>query len=43
MLENLEEYERDILSAKFPAISRQIYPDSLLGISAATYQGPLVD
>jgi len=32
MLKNPVEYEKDILSAKFTAISRQVSPDSLLGV-----------
>jgi hypothetical protein len=36
------EYERDISSAKFAAISRQVSPDSLLGASAGICQRALV-
>jgi hypothetical protein len=34
MLKNPKDYERDISSAKFAAISRQVFPDLLLGMSA---------
>jgi hypothetical protein len=43
MLKNLAEYERDILPEKFTAISRQVSPDSLLGVSAGIFQRALVD
>jgi len=43
MLKNPAEYERDILSAKFTVISRQVSPDSLLGVSAGICQRALVD
>jgi hypothetical protein len=31
------EYEGDITSEKFTAISLQVYPDSYLGVSTGTY------
>jgi hypothetical protein len=37
------EYERDISSAKFAAISRQVCPDSLLSVSAGIWQRDLVN
>jgi hypothetical protein len=43
MLKSHAEYERDISSAKFTSISRQVSPDSLLNVSAGMCQIPLVD
>jgi hypothetical protein len=43
MLKNSAVYERDILSAKFTAISRHVSPDSLLGVSAGICQRALLD
>jgi hypothetical protein len=43
MLKKVAEYERDILSAKFTAIYRQVSPYSLLGVSADICQRALVD
>jgi hypothetical protein len=51
MLKNPAEYEIDISSAKLTAISsakltaipRQVFPDSLLGVSAGTCERALVD
>jgi hypothetical protein len=37
------EYEREISSAKFTAMSRQVSPDSQLGISVGICQRALVD
>jgi hypothetical protein len=42
-LQNLAEYERDILSAKFIVITRLVSPDSLLGVSSGICQTDLVD
>jgi hypothetical protein len=42
VLKNPAEYERDISSAKFTAISRQLSPESLHGISAGIFQRALV-
>jgi hypothetical protein len=38
MLKNPAEYERDILLAKFTTISRQVSPNSLLGVSVGICQ-----
>jgi hypothetical protein len=38
MLKNPVEYERNISSVKFNAISRQVSPDSLLGVSTGIFQ-----
>jgi hypothetical protein len=43
MLKYPAEHERDISSAKFTAISRQVSPDSLLGVCACIFQKALVD
>jgi hypothetical protein len=43
VLKNPAEYERDISSSKFIAISRQVTPDSLLGVSAGVCQRSVVD
>jgi hypothetical protein len=43
MLKNSPEYERDTSSEKFTAISRQVPPASLLGVSAGYCQRALVD
>jgi hypothetical protein len=40
---NPREYERDISSKKFTAISNQVYPDLLLGVSAFICQRDLVN
>jgi hypothetical protein len=37
MLKNPADYDRDISSTKFTAISRQVFPDSLLIVSAGIY------
>jgi hypothetical protein len=42
MSKNPEEYKKDISSAKF-TISRQVSPDSLLGVSVGMCQRALVD
>jgi hypothetical protein len=43
MLKNAAEYERDISLVNFTAISNQVSPDSLLGVSVGIYQITLVD
>jgi hypothetical protein len=43
MSKNPAEYERDISLAKFVAISRQVSPDSLLGVSIGICHRALVD
>jgi hypothetical protein len=43
MLKNPAEYERDISSAKFTAIYRQISRDSRLGVSVGICQTTLVN
>jgi hypothetical protein len=43
MLKNPAEYERNILSAKFTAIVRQVFHDLLLGVSAGVCQRALLD
>jgi hypothetical protein len=43
MLKNPAEYERNILSAKFTAIVRQVFHDLPLGVSAGVCQRALVD
>jgi hypothetical protein len=43
MLKNPAEYERDIYSAKFTAISHQVSPNSLVYVSAGICQRALVD
>jgi hypothetical protein len=43
MLKNSAEHERDILSTKFTAISRQVSPNLLLDVSAGICQRGLVD
>jgi hypothetical protein len=42
MLRNPAEYERDISSAKFPDISRQVSPDLLLGVPGGICQRVVV-
>jgi hypothetical protein len=43
MLKNPAEYEGDIWSAKFTAISSQVSPSSLSDVSAGYYQEGMVD
>jgi hypothetical protein len=43
MLKKPAEYERNVSSAKFATISRQVSPDSLLGVYAGICQRALVD
>jgi hypothetical protein len=43
MLNNPAERERDISAAKFPVISRQVYPDLLLGVSLGICQRVMMD